>query len=308
MKRTEQINLVFLLTVLTYLLLSFVLGILPFDLPFYATILLSQFGLALMPLIYVFRYEKNLKDAVSLNRISVANVILTITLTLCIEPFLSLLNGLSQCFVSTPAASQITGAAGQLSFPVMFLLVAVMPAVLEEFVYRGVFFHSYKEEAVVPGAVLSGLLFGIMHGNLNQFAYAFFMGVIFALVVYATGSLAASMIMHLTVNGLSVCLLYLQPKVMAIFETTVVAEAEMEETFVLTVPIVLRTYGVPAVVGLVLGFFVFRTVARNAGRWENVCEAFRRKGKLRSFAQLFTWPLFITVILMVFLMTYMEFQ
>ena len=49
-------------------------------------------------------------------------------------------------------------------------------------------------------ALMSGLIFGLMHLNFNQFSYGFVLGVIFAAVVEASGSIYASMAIHFLIN------------------------------------------------------------------------------------------------------------
>lgn len=290
MKRKEEVNLVFLLTVAVYLAVSFAVSMFP-SLPFVPLILLSQFAIACVPFAYAFR-RGNVKEEIIGKGIGPGNIILLVMLTLCIEPFLTLINGLSQCFFKTPTTDMITEEAAKKPFIVMFLLVAVLPAVCEEFVYRGVFFRGYEKIGVVPGAILSGLLFGVLHGNLNQFTYAFVMGVIFALAVYATGSLLAGTVMHLTVNGLSTILLYVL--------------TETQETETLTLPVLLRSFAVPALFGLILAWFLFRAIANNCGTWENLKEEFHKRGKMKTFLGMFTVPLVAGVLLMVLLMILAE--
>ena len=304
MKRKEEVNLVFLLTVAAYLAVSFAVSLFP-SLSFVPMILLSQFAIACVPFVYAFR-RGNVKEEIIGKGIGPGNIILLVMLTLCIEPFLTLINGLSQCFFKTPTTDMITDEAAKRPFIVMFLLVAVLPAVCEEFVYRGVFFRGYEKIGVVPGAILSGFLFGVLHGNLNQFTYAFVMGVIFALAVYATGSLLAGTVMHLTVNGLSTILLYVLPMIQdrlpADMKETLAGETEEA----LTLPVLLQSFAVPAFFGLVLAWFLFRAIANNCGTWENLKEEFHKKGKMKTFLGMFTVPLVAGVLLMVLLMILAE--
>ena len=298
-REVRQVNQVFLLTVICYIGVSLVLGLISeyvMPVSFIPLMLASQFGLALVPLGYAFRRGHVMKE-VGIKPIAPGTAILVIFLMLCLEPFLTLLNAITQCFVETPTTSMIIDEAQKQDPVVMVLIVAVLPAVLEEFVYRGVFFRTYSKLAVFPGAFFSGLLFGAMHGNWNQFVYAFFMGIFFSLTVYATGSLVSSMLMHFVVNGASLAILYLYPKL---------AESTAETEVKLTVPDVLATYLPISVLGLVLAYFLYRAVAQRCGTWEKIKKEFRRKGNLRDFFRLFTLTLAIGVALMLLLMTLSE--
>lgn len=300
MRETERVNQVFLLTVICYLAVSIVIGIISADngISFVPLMLLSQAGLALVPVCYAVKRGHVFKQ-VGLKGLSFGTIILVFFFMICLEPFLTFINALSQCFVDTPTTSMIIEEAANRDFVTMFLLVAVVPAILEEFVYRGVFFRTYAKQAVIPGAFFSGLLFGVMHGNWNQFVYAFFMGVFFSLTVYATGSLLASMLMHLTVNGLSIILVYAFPELAAASGETAGVTFTVED--------VVKSYLAVAVFGLLLAFFLFRAIAQRCGTWEKLRQEFHRKGKLKAFFSMFTIPLAIGVLIMFALMTATEF-
>ena len=49
--------------------------------------------------------------------------------------------------------------------------------------------------------LLSGLAFGLFHGNFNQFAYAFGIGVFFAYVFVKTGNVKITIALHACMNG-----------------------------------------------------------------------------------------------------------
>ena len=64
---------------------------------------------------------------------------------------------------------------------------------------------------MLPAILLTGFLFGCMHMNLNQFIYAFALGIYLAFLVEATGSIFSSMIAHFTLNATSVVMSFLLP-------------------------------------------------------------------------------------------------
>ena len=47
---------------------------------------------------------------------------------------------------------------------------------------------------------MSGIMFGLWHGNFQQFFYAFFVGVLFAFVYIRTGNIIYTMILHASMN------------------------------------------------------------------------------------------------------------
>ena len=77
---------------------------------------------------------------------------------------------------------------------------------LEEVLMRGILYTRLKEFSKRPqtAMLLSGMIFGLFHGNVVQGVYAFVMGVFFALVYEAYDSLFPPVAAHMTANGMSV--------------------------------------------------------------------------------------------------------
>ncbi len=91
------------------------------------------------------------------------------------------------------------------------LLMAIIPAVCEELLFRGVILHGLRSRFSDAGAILlSALMFALMHGNLQQLVYPFILGTIMGWVVLRTGSLFASMIVHFVNNFFVVTLSYIE--------------------------------------------------------------------------------------------------
>lgn len=100
------------------------------------------------------------------------------------------------------------------SFPLYLLavlLMAVLPAIYEELMFRGIILHGLRSRFSEWGAILlSGLMFALMHGNLQQFVYPFILGCIMGWIVLRTGSLVSSMIVHFTNNFLVVTFAFIE--------------------------------------------------------------------------------------------------
>lgn len=92
--------------------------------------------------------------------------------------------------------------------PVMLLVMAVLPAISEELLFRGILYNTYRKAAPLMGVFLSALFFALLHGNFNQIPYAFFLGLVLALMMEATGSIIIPVIMHFLMNGSNVLISY----------------------------------------------------------------------------------------------------
>ena len=76
-----------------------------------------------------------------------------------------------------------------------------MAPVLEEIVFRGLVYTRLKKGMpAIVAAVLTSLLFGIMHGTIIWVIYAFVLGMVMTWVFERYQSLAANIIFHFTFN------------------------------------------------------------------------------------------------------------
>ena len=86
-------------------------------------------------------------------------------------------------------------------------VIGVLVPIVEELIYRGLVFRRMRDLiSFVPAMVLSAVLFALVHGNLVQGLYAFGVGLLMALVYEFSGSLFASILLHITANTCSVLL------------------------------------------------------------------------------------------------------
>lgn len=93
----------------------------------------------------------------------------------------------------------------QQSFVILFLVVAVLPAICEEILFRGFLFGTFQKKWKGWAAiVVSGILFGVYHMSLIKAITISFFGFALAYSVYRSGSIFVSMAMHLCNNGLAV--------------------------------------------------------------------------------------------------------
>ncbi|MDO5417633.1 MAG: type II CAAX endopeptidase family protein [Lachnospiraceae bacterium] len=153
-----------------------------------------------------------------------------------------------------------------------FLTVVIGAPVVEEFLYRKLLIDrtiGYGEKLSV---LLSGLLFGLMHGNFQQFFYAFLLGCLFAYIYCKTGNIRNTILFHMGINfcGGIVAPLLLKP-ILEVEEqlggSGSLADAEqmlammLENPFLIAACLLLLLYVafqfLSAIVGIAF-FFIFR--------------------------------------------------
>ena len=88
------------------------------------------------------------------------------------------------------------------SIVLKILVIAVLAPVIEEFVFRKTLIDRMRPYGERLAVVTSALMFGLFHGNLSQFFYAFALGLVFGYVYLRTGKLRYSAALHIFVNTL----------------------------------------------------------------------------------------------------------
>lgn len=83
-----------------------------------------------------------------------------------------------------------------------FVTVAIMPAVIEEILFRGLIYRGISNKRTA--GIISAVLFALLHMNFNQICYAFIMGLAFSFVIYVTDNLTVSILLHMLFNTFTV--------------------------------------------------------------------------------------------------------
>lgn len=100
--------------------------------------------------------------------------------------------------VVNPLMQVVTG--GNLWITALYTVIAA--PIYEEVIFRKLICGRLLKYGQGIAIVISALIFGLFHGNLNQFFYAFLMGLFFAYVYAKTGSIRNTIILHMMVNAL----------------------------------------------------------------------------------------------------------
>ena len=89
------------------------------------------------------------------------------------------------------------------AFIIYCLSLTVLPAFIEEIIFRGIVMQSLRRFGDIFALVASSLIFGIFHLNLIQMPYAFILGLCIGYFVMRTGSLWVAVIIHLVNNSVA---------------------------------------------------------------------------------------------------------
>ncbi|HND46577.1 MAG TPA: CPBP family intramembrane metalloprotease [Chitinophagales bacterium] len=92
-----------------------------------------------------------------------------------------------------------------------FLLIAVLPAFLEEFFFRGTLQRLLTERLNIHLAILiSSIIFSLIHFEFSAFLPRIVLGMLLGYAFYWSGSIWVAIFIHLFNNGLEVTLMYLK--------------------------------------------------------------------------------------------------
>lgn len=267
MKNVTKTNVLFTATVLVYIILVYTIRLLPagiFSMNF--LLILPELILLLPSVLYMAFLKDDSVGDVGVTKVSPLTTFLTVIFTFCIIPLVSLINMLSSFFVENSVDATLSRTVQGNPLLINLILIAFIPAVVEEIIFRGLIFNGYKKRNPLKAALLSAVLFGLIHMNINQFSYAFVIGIIFAFLVYVTGSIIPTIIAHFVVNGTSVVLAHILAAIQEsqVAADTVIGQATdvnaLDETTMYI--IVYATIAIMAIVGLVLAGLLFYAICK----------------------------------------------
>ena len=89
---------------------------------------------------------------------------------------------------------------GTLNIPLMFVYMVIIAPIMEEYIFRKLIVERTVRYGQGVAVILSGLMFGLFHGNLNQFIYTFTLGMFLAFLYVKTGNLKITIALHAIVN------------------------------------------------------------------------------------------------------------
>lgn len=190
------------------------------------TIVLSQLFVLIPGFVYALLSKGRALSRIGCGRLGIGNSFLLLLFTLSMVPVISLINAFSMMFAKNYLVEQLDNM-NRNPLWLNLLLMAVVPAFVEEITFRGIMYTGYRASVIRRAVFASAIAFGMFHMNVNQFCYAALMGIVFSLLYEATGSIFSTMLVHFIFNANSVIL----DRVLTWFEAYVGKMAEKNESF-----------------------------------------------------------------------------
>ena len=108
----------------------------------------------------------------------------------------ALIGNLIQSDVANPIQTLINSSDIMLNL----IIISIIGPIFEELFFRKLLIDRTIKYGARISIILSATLFGLMHGNLNQFFYAFLLGGFFAYVYIKTGKIIYTILLHISLN------------------------------------------------------------------------------------------------------------
>ncbi|MFR5601882.1 MAG: lysostaphin resistance A-like protein [Lachnospiraceae bacterium] len=163
----------------------------------------------------------------------------------------NLVSSLFNLFRSEPLVNEIEEAVTSGNRLVNYVTVILVAPIVEEWMFRKTLLDRIRGYGDKIAILMSGLMFGVFHGNFFQFFYAFLLGCLLAYVYLRSGRLAYSIGLHMFVNLMG-----------SAVPLTVIAISELLPGYFQTILLFVynRAYMLLVVCGLVLFFINVRKI------------------------------------------------
>lgn len=154
------------------------------------------------------------------------------------------LGGLIGLLTKKPATNVAQELTSQLPPWMIFVYVVLMAPIMEEYIFRKLIVDRTVRYGQGVAILLSGLMFGLFHGNLNQFCYTVVIGFFLGFIYLKTGNIKITISMHMIFNfigGLLPSLVFRNGELQKILELLAegASDAEIFEQLGLSLGIIL---------------------------------------------------------------------
>lgn len=165
---------------------------------------ITQLGFLIIPFLYLKSRNLPYLEAVPIKR-KVKPIALLLVIPITIGAFLQntilsvAFNWLLEAIGVTPNVNlPLTDNA--LNVTLAVLAVCVLPAISEEFLFRGIMLSSYRSKGAMGSAILTAIIFALSHFNPAQIMHQAVLGFVLAYLVIASDNIWYGVVLHLLNN------------------------------------------------------------------------------------------------------------
>ncbi len=222
----------------TYLVMALVLmtaGAYVQERSFESGIFITEYVFVLLPVLFVgLRGKIDMKKALRLRGIRLKQAVIIVLIAAALIPTVAFANTLTIYLLSLqnkvivppiPTAST-TGELG-----LYFFLIAISAGICEEFFFRGMMLNAFEKGINRKwGVIISAVLFGVFHFNMQNLLGPIVLGLMFGYIVQLTDSIFAGVLAHTANNGIAVLAGYLGSVTAENAESMEVTSAQLNDS------------------------------------------------------------------------------
>lgn len=295
----KGVNYVFLISTVLQFMIAIILGTIVFIIIYftksgdetkilhYYVLPLVEISAIFLPVVFYFLITKvNYKKVLRLNSIKLKHIPALIILGISSQFVGGFLNTMAvyilQFFGNVPT-QEIPAPVNVTELMYALIAIAIIPAVFEELLTRGIIMRGYEGFGIKWGIIISSILFGIMHYDVINFIFPIFLGLILGYVVYRTNSIYSGMIIHFVNNALAVFMIYFYTQPLTDYYGKI------------SVIELLQYFGIALIAAVFVAgsvYYIFKTTSVD-GYNEEVSELVEHKAL--SVKELLHWPIIATV-------------
>jgi sodium transport system permease protein len=179
----------------------------------------TQFLLVFLPVFLLLRiFKLNQKEALRLKPSKVTNYLLVLLMAVPVFILSTMVAQLINAIFPFPKeyVQSMNGLIkiGNFSIFKVLLLIAVLPAICEETMFRGFIMRFYESYGKWTAIIITAVLFGIFHLDIYRLLPVTLLGIWLGYLVQQSGSLHLSMLAHFLNNSMAVVLGYMMERKM----------------------------------------------------------------------------------------------
>ena len=171
-------------------------------------------GLLTLPFLCIFYYKDkrsavNMKKMLRFKALPIYNYVYAAFMGMAACLALNCLIDIIRLSDLSPAYRSTAGMFTESGLIISMLASGLMAPLMEELLYRGLIYKRLRE-SIDPliSAIISAFIFGLAHGNLVQFVYAFFAGLMMAYLYEKYQNFLAPLLFHFSANALSLAIMW----------------------------------------------------------------------------------------------------
>lgn len=165
------------------------------------------------PFVYLVAFRMDIRKTIRLRGLGPVEVLLILGMAL-FGYFVTILLNLVWYWVAshwgTPIGQELPSITTGREYLMAVLAIGLVPAVIEEFLFRGLILRGYEKYGARKAIVITGILFGALHLQLMSIPSIILLGIVISYVVYRTDSIFAGVLYHFLHNTTTVTILFMQ--------------------------------------------------------------------------------------------------